>query len=73
MSLLDKIAYDNVFAGNIKTKAVIEQHEEKFNKMTTDPTYAQYIMYLKVAKKCVEEIILIKKKEKSSKKPYRAA
>lgn len=40
-----------------KTKNVIEQHEREFSKKKDDPMAPQYLMHLKVAKKCVEEII----------------
>lgn len=48
-----------------KTSNVIDQHIALFYGKETDPEKAQYIMHLKIAKKCVEEIILLKtKKEK---------
>ncbi len=40
-----------------KTKAVIEQHEEKYMKDNTNPMAAQYLCHLRIAKKCVNEII----------------
>ncbi|MCR5467654.1 MAG: hypothetical protein K6F37_01725 [Lachnospiraceae bacterium] len=40
-----------------KTKAVIEQHEEKYMKDTNNPMASQYLIHLRIAKKCVEEII----------------
>ena len=40
-----------------KTRNVIEQHENKFRKQTNNPMSAQYMMHLKVAKKCVDEIM----------------
>ena len=45
-----------------KTKRVIEQHEAKFGSKTDDPMSSQYLAHLKVARKCVEEIILQKKR-----------
>ena len=39
-----------------KTKRVIEQHEKKFS-ASSSPESAQYLLHLRVAKKCVEEII----------------
>jgi hypothetical protein len=45
-----------------KTKRVIEQHESKYNKNTTDPMSGQYLLHLKVAKKCIDEVISLKTK-----------
>ena len=45
-----------------KTKNVIEQHERKFQKKDADPMHTQYLLHLKVAKKCVEEIMCLKRK-----------
>lgn len=44
-----------------KTKRVIEQHENKYRKSSV-PNAGQYMMHLNIAKKCVEEIIVLKKK-----------
>ena len=46
-----------------KTKRVIEQHERKFSTEKNDPLHTQYLMHLKVARKCVEEIISLRRKE----------
>ena len=45
-----------------KTKRVIEQQEHEFSKKKDDPMAPQYLMHLRVAKKCVEEIISQRKK-----------
>lgn len=45
-----------------KTKNVIEQHEAKFSKETSDPMNMQYLLHLRVAKKCIEEVIAQKLK-----------
>ena len=45
-----------------KTKNVIEQHEAKFSKETKDPMNTQYLLHLRVAKKCIEEVIAQKLK-----------
>lgn len=45
-----------------KTKNVIEQHESKFSKETKDPMNTQYLLHLRVAKKCIEEVIAQKLK-----------
>ena len=46
-----------------KTKQVIEQHERKFSTGKCDLVHKQYLLHLKVAKKCVEEIIALQKKK----------
>ena len=45
-----------------KTKNVIEQHEAKFSKETKNPMNTQYLLHLRVAKKCIEEVIAQKLK-----------
>ena len=45
-----------------KTKRVIEQHETKFMKEKDDPMAGYYIVHLKIARKCVEEILALKRK-----------
>ncbi len=46
-----------------KTLNVIKQHEAKFSKdALTNRQAKQYSMHLKIARKCVEEIILEKRK-----------
>ena len=45
-----------------KTKSVIEQHENKYHKDTSNPMSVQYLLHLRIAKKCVEEIISQKTK-----------
>ena len=45
-----------------KTKAVIEQHENKYRKETSNPMSVQYLLHLRIAKKCVEEIMSHKTK-----------
>ena len=44
-----------------KTKRVIEQHERKFSAETGGDS-AQYLAHLRVAKKCIEEVIALKAK-----------
>lgn len=46
-----------------KTRRVIEQHERKYANGKCDLVHKQYLLHLKVAKKCVEEIISIQRKE----------
>ncbi len=46
-----------------KTKAVIEQQEERYMKDSTDPMAVQYLSHLRIAKKCVNEIISLKIKQ----------
>ena len=45
-----------------KTKRVIEQQIDRFLKKNNNDMNTQYILHLKVAKKCVEEIIQLKNK-----------
>ena len=45
-----------------KTKRVIEQHETKYMKEKDDPMARYYIVHLKIARKCVEEILAQKRK-----------
>ncbi len=47
-----------------KTKRVIEQQESNFLKKSDDPLSGQYLVHLKIARKCVEEIIAQKRKNK---------
>lgn len=46
-----------------KTKNVIELHEQKFSKYPNDNEASQYLLHLRVAKKCVEEIIAQKQQK----------
>ncbi len=46
-----------------KTKNVIEQQEARYAKETKDPMTGQYMLHLKVAKKCVDEVISMKMKQ----------
>ncbi len=46
-----------------KTKNVIEQHEARYANETKDPMAGQYMLHLKVAKKCIEEIMSMKIKK----------
>ena len=52
-----------------KTKREIERHEKKFAAKNDDPMAAQYLAHMKVAKKCVEEIISQKNKKRGYVKP----
>ena len=45
-----------------KTKRVIEQHERKFAGENQDQLHVQYLMHLKIARKCVEEVMSLKNK-----------